>query len=268
MTALGEPGAYAVSDPTEDGALILRAESAGVSLGGGRHPARAGDELVRHDLAERAGTLGRDAIRISPAGRARLRRRMARDREARFFEQHREVVETEIELAGAKQRVRFDASESPLEWLRRRRDRDGAPLVDERSYEAGERLRRDLTAALMLPSITVDWSRPSVDVSRSPGEAGAVSDAVVGARQRVGKALDALGPDFSGLLVDLCGFLKALERIERERGWPARSAKVVIKLALARLADHYGFEREARGPAASRGIRTWRAPALDGVAPE
>lgn len=266
LTSLGAAGAYAISDPTEEGALILRAERAGVSLGKGRHPSTAGEELVRHDLAEAVpGPSGRDAMRISQAGRARLRRRMACDRQARFLEQHLDIVEQGIDAAGARERVRVDASESPLEWLRRRKDRDGEPMVDQASYDAGERLRRDLTAALMLPSVTVDWSAPAVDVSRSPGEVGAASDTVIGARRRVGKALDAVGSDFAGLLVDLCGFLKALERIERERGWPARSAKVVIKLALARLAEHYGFEREARGPAASRGIRTWRAPAPDGV---
>jgi hypothetical protein len=38
----------------------------------------------------------------------------------------------------------------------------------------------------------------------------------------------------------------------------------VLTLALARLADHYGIERSARGPAQSRGIRAWRAVVLEG----
>jgi hypothetical protein len=84
------------------------------------------------------------------------------------------------------------------------------------------------------------------------------SEAIVASRQRVRHALDAVGPEFSGLLVDVCCFLKGLEGIERERAWPLRSAKIVLQLALDRLARHYGYASDATGPRHAP-LRTWLA---------
>jgi hypothetical protein len=83
-----------------------------------------------------------------------------------------------------------------------------------------------------------------------------LTETVVAARQRVRHALAAVGPEFAGLLLDVCCFLKGLEVAERERAWPARSAKVVLQLALGRLARHYGYGARTSGPATSS-VRTW-----------
>lgn len=268
LSALNAAGAYAVANPTQDGLVLVRAERDGVSVGAGLHLVQSAEELVRRDLARHAATpSGRASFHISAAGRAHLRRQGAKTcDESGYLIQHRDVLEAEIDVEGVRARVRMNAAESPLDWLRRRKDRQGGALVDEAGHQAGERLRRDLTLAGMLPSVTARWdglvaNRGQSGASRDPANA---TDTALAARQRATKAFEAVGPDFADLLIDLCGFLKGLETIERERGWPSRSAKVVVKLALGRLSDHYGFARDARGPAESLGVRAWRAVVPEG----
>lgn len=265
LQALAATGAYAVCDASPDGGVILRAVRDGVSVGGGRHSSAAAAELVGGDLVARERAVsGVTRLRISDAGIARLRREAAAADET-FRAQHDDIVDGQVAVGADKARVRIDASESPLAWLRRRADRHGEPLIDAAEFEAGERLRRDLTSACMLPNVTVNWEAPAVDVSRGGRDPAGGSDRVIAARQRATQALDAVGPDLAGLLLDLCGFLKGLERIERERSWPPRSAKVVAKLALARLADHYGLEPAATGPDRACRVRSWRSVVADGA---
>lgn len=172
----------------------------------------------------------------------------------------RPVERTRISLPeGGEGEVWIDAAE-PARWLRRRKGRDGAPLIGEAAFQAGERLRADLTRAGTLPGVTMDWSRPYADAGAAGPRGLLPAEAALAAQQRVTAALATVGPDFAGLLVDLCGFLTPLAEIERARGWPARSGKVLIRLALERLAAHYGIAGTARGPERSRGLRQWGAP--------
>ena len=115
--------------------------------------------------------------------------------------------------------------------------------------------------AQMMPRTTSNWHSP-IAGRRRDGNAGEhMSDRMVAARQRMRHALDAVGPEFSGLLLDVCCFLKKLDEVERERRWPARSAKVVLQLALERLARHFGYQCNATGKAAAA-VRIWTAEDL------
>ena len=170
---------------------------------------------------------------------------------------HLRLAQRTITGPSGPARVTVDEAESPLAWLARRKGRDGNALIEPIQHLAGERLRAEFTRAQLMPRITSNWS---ASVATGPRGASPTSftDAVIGARQRVRAALEAVGPEFSGLLVDVCCFLKSLGDIERERNWPARSAKVVLQLGLDRLARHYGFNAVAHGPVKAP-VRRWLA---------
>ncbi len=154
--------------------------------------------------------------------------------------------------------VLVNDSESPLAWLARRKGRDGRSLIAPHQFIAGEKLRADFTRAHMAPRVTANWGAPAGGRPRGSGlSPGEMTDVMLASRQKVGHALDACGPEFAGVLMDVCCFLRGLEDVERERNWPARSAKVVLQLGLDRLARHYGFAEDAKGKPAK--LRTWLA---------
>jgi hypothetical protein len=170
--------------------------------------------------------------------------------------QHLQLGRRQIRDEHGVSEVIVNEAESPLAWLARRKGRDGRMLIEPVQLLAGERLRAEFTRAQMMPRITANWGTAVADGPRG-ASASSFTDAVIGARQRVRQALEAAGPEFSGLLVDVCCFLKGLNDVERERSWPPRSAKVVLQLGLDRLARHYGLHGEVKGRKA--GLRTWLA---------
>lgn len=113
-------------------------------------------------------------------------------------------------------------------------------MIAAHQLMAGERPRADFTRAHLLPRTTSNWDSPMSSGRGGGNRAGQFTEVMIASRRLVNQALDAVGPEFSGLLLDVCCFLKGIEDIERERSWPLRSAKVVLQLALDRLARHNG----------------------------
>ncbi len=125
-------------------------------------------------------------------------------------------------------------AESPLTWLHSRR------LLTDRQLMAGEQLRADYTRAGMEPSVTMRWDAPPPDGSpRSVGGHDHASVARIDARRRFHAALDHAGTG----LADVCWRVicagEPMQGAERALGWPARSGRIILALALDRLAEHY-----------------------------
>jgi hypothetical protein len=149
--------------------------------------------------------------------------------------------------------------ECPLQWLRRRKDKDGRPLISEAQFTAGERLATDYWRAQLTPRVTANWSASATsrrERRAGPGAGIELADSVVAARERVARALRAVGPELASVLVDVCCLEMGLQAAGRENAWPQRTTRIVLDLALKSLARHYGLIPPEPSPGASR-LRHW-----------
>ena len=152
----------------------------------------------------------------------------------------RELVERELTsegprrsgaAKGKRRTVTVNLGESPIGWLHSRGH------LDDRLFDAGERLRADYERAQLSPSVTMRWDPVRV---KTTGE----SDLTAGERQLAAKmrfdgALAAAGSGLSDILWRVVCACEALPDAERALAWPARSGKLVLRIALERVAGFY-----------------------------
>lgn len=139
-----------------------------------------------------------------------------------------ELVERPLAGAGARTVV-VNLAESPLAWLASR------GLVSARQLAAGECLRGDYERASLAPRVTMRWS-PRVD---GAGQDTDPATAQIAAKRRFDAALAVVGPGLADIAWRVVCAGEAMPGAERALGWPARAGRVVLSLALDRLADHY-----------------------------
>lgn len=147
----------------------------------------------------------------------------------------------------------FNPAESPLAILALKRDIEGVPAITEAQFLAGERLRVDYTLGRLEQQVTADWQR----IARSGTPPDMLTERVLAARQRLYAALDAVGPELSGILLEICCLCSGLEQAERRLELPARSGKAVLRMALTRLARHYGLIARLPSAAGNDALRHW-----------
>ena len=134
----------------------------------------------------------------------------------------------------AARTVTVNLAESPLSWLHSR-----GHLTD-RQLLAGEKLRGDYEVAAMGPQVTMRWE--NIPLSRQKrGAPGGLNqtERMISAKTRFDDALTAIGPDLSDIAWRVICAGEAVPTAEREMAWPARSGKLVLRIALDRLAVFY-----------------------------
>lgn len=252
-----KPSAFArrVLRKLASGAVGRAREDGDYQIGATTLPARLTDEFARHDLVELAPCGG---LTLSVAGRAFVRRNLQKsglhgarghrqagkcgDGEA-YRLQHQVVHRVQRVIDGKKRMVQINSAESPLGWLAQRKDRRGKPFLAPAQVAAGERLRCDFTVAGMTPRMTPGYD--GVPVNAGPGRIFPglnATEAQVSAKKRFAAAMTGVGPDLCEILLRVCCFLEGIGEAEQRLDWPARSGKVVLRIALDRLAGHYGMQ--------------------------
>jgi hypothetical protein len=127
-----------------------------------------------------------------------------------------------------------NAAESPLGWLFSR------GLLTRRQFDAGERLRTDWERAQLAPRVTMSWDAAPVAQSRGgPSSRPDLTGAQIDARKRFGAAVDAAGPGLADILWRVVCAGEGMREAETALGWPARAGKLVLTLALDRVAAYY-----------------------------
>ena len=152
----------------------------------------------------------------------------------------RELVERELTVAGPlrgsgqKRKTRsvtVNVAESPLSWLHARGH------LDDRQFDAGERLRADYERANLGPSVTMRWDPVR---ARTTGDSGlSAQERQVAAKLRFDRALAEAGKGLQDILWRVVCGCESLPVAEKALEWPARSGKLVLRLALDRVADFY-----------------------------
>ena len=134
----------------------------------------------------------------------------------------------------AARSVTINAVESPLGWLFSR------GLVNQRQFDAGERLRSDWERAQLAPRVTMAWD--AAPVARGRGGAPEGVDLVgmqIDAKRRFHDAVAHAGPGLSDILWRIVCAGEGMRDAETALGWPARAGKLVLTFALDRVADYY-----------------------------
>lgn len=130
--------------------------------------------------------------------------------------------------------VTVNLVESPLGWLFARGH------LSQRQFDAGERLRNDWERAQLAPRVTMTWDAAPVGRRRGGAASGPdLTGSQIDARQRFHEAIDAAGPGLSDILWRVVCAGEGMREAESALGWPARAGKLVLTLALDRVAAFY-----------------------------
>ena len=259
LRRLAETGAVLAIAPDMEKAIVLREFPDGRSARTGVMDRAVAQAFVLKEWIAPRKTGRVTTYEITTIGRAALKRLInaaavtqgegLAEATQPFGDQHRDWDTRTVRDGEGARRVRYNAAESPIAVLGRRRDRDGKLFLEPDMIEAAERLREDFELAQMGPRVAQNWDRFLTAGDRGGFRAGAGgAEGPRSARDRVADALRDLGPGLGDVVLRVCCYLEGLEMAEKRMGWASRSGKIVLRIALMRLKKHYEDNYGKSGP--------------------
>ena len=168
----------------------------------------------------------------SPAARPTCRTRLLAERS--LSSDAAPAANDPTHKARAARSVTVNLAESPLGWLL------AHGHVSRRQFDAGERLRGDWERAQLPPRVTMSWD--AAPVARGRGGSAVEVDLAgsqLDAKRRFEAAVAAAGPGLADILWRVVCAGEGMRDAESALGWPARAGKLVLTLALDRVAAYY-----------------------------
>jgi len=131
-------------------------------------------------------------------------------------------------------------TDAPLHVLARRRRADGSFFLPPELVAAAIRFRESYEIASMNGGVTRDWGQLVAGRITSGRVAnGNASTRRLEAEQSLSAAIRALGPDLAESVILAVCHEEGMEEIEDRLDFPARSGKIVLRIALRSLHRHY-----------------------------
>lgn len=208
-------------------------------------PSSVVDSLLALDLViRREGKVWINAVGEAYIRRMKqLERAGSADDEAHvsaYVGQHMVQGSKDIRRDGRIKSYPVNVGETPLGWLLKRKGKDGKSLISMKQFLAGERLREDFELSGISPHVTLNYDAVIHQQGRRRSACDmTAADHTIAAKKRLDSALHAVGSGLGDVLVRVCCHLEGLEAAEKSMGWPARSGKVVLSIALSRLEQYY-----------------------------
>ncbi len=162
-----------------------------------------------------------------------------------FAGQHRQIV------PGPEGSVR-DLGADVLEKLAR----SGCGFLQPHHLAAGRRVCQWGRRAQLNQRVTMSYDPSRIGGKRNATTEADIADMAAEARKSLARLFTDLPRDCAEIILDVCVFEKGLQVIERERGWPRRSAKLVLRIGLDQLAERLGLSPRANGRPTGR-MTTW-----------